>query len=56
MELQFEWDEQKANGNFKKHNVSFEQAKIVFYDPIAYIFQDQWHSVDEQREIIIGHD
>jgi uncharacterized protein len=56
MELQFEWDDQKANSNLKKHSVSFEQAKIVFYDPIAYIFEDKWHSVDEPREIIIGHD
>jgi uncharacterized DUF497 family protein len=32
MELQFEWDDQKANSNLKKHSVSFEQAKIVFYD------------------------
>ncbi|MFH7024723.1 MAG: BrnT family toxin [Heteroscytonema crispum UTEX LB 1556] len=56
MELQFEWDDQKANRNLKKHGVSFEEAKIVFYDPLAYIFEDKWHSVDEQKEIIIGHD
>ena len=56
MELQFEWDEQKAKLNLKKHSIDFEEAKIVFRDPLAYIFDDEWHSVGERREIIIGHD
>ncbi|MBE9195562.1 BrnT family toxin [Synechocystis sp. LEGE 06083] len=55
MNLQFEWDFQKAELNIRKHDVSFEDAKTVFYDPLAYIFNDEWHSTDEQREIIIGH-
>ncbi|WP_127085258.1 BrnT family toxin [Dulcicalothrix desertica] len=36
--------------------VSFEDAKTVFDDPDAYIFNDEWHSVNEQRETIVGHD
>ena len=56
MELQFEWDEQKAKLNLKKHSIDFEEAKTVFRDPLAYIFDDEWHSVGEKREIIIGHD
>ncbi|MFB2833351.1 BrnT family toxin [Floridanema evergladense] len=32
MELEFEWDEDKANANFKKHGVRFEKAKSVFND------------------------
>lgn len=56
MNLEFEWDNQKANLNLKKHSISFETAKTVFNDPLAYIFDDEWHSVEEQREIIIGHD
>ncbi|MEQ8756810.1 MAG: BrnT family toxin [Coleofasciculus sp. G1-WW12-02] len=55
MNLQFEWDDQKASLNLKKHGVSFEDAKAVFNDPLAYIFEDEWHSVGERREIIIGH-
>jgi len=39
----------------KKHGVSFEEAKTVFDNPLAVIFDDEAHSVDEQREIIIGH-
>ena len=56
MDLQFEWDDQKARLNFQKHGINFEEAKTVFRDPLAYIFDDQWHSVGEKREIIIGHD
>ena len=33
----------------------FEEAATVFADPLAAIFDDEAHSVAEQREIIIGH-
>lgn len=56
MYFEFEWDEQKAKTNFQKHGISFKDAKTVFQDIFAYIFYDQWHSNDEDREIIIGHD
>jgi uncharacterized DUF497 family protein len=35
--------------------VAFEEALTVFGDPLARIFDDEDHSVEEQREIIIGH-
>jgi len=41
--------------NLQKHGISFEAAKTVFDDPLAYIFDDEWHSIGELREIIIGH-
>jgi uncharacterized protein len=53
--MEFEWDGSKAIANFKKHSVSFEEAKTVFNNPLAIIFDDEVHSIDEQREIIIGH-
>lgn len=53
--MNFEWDESKAATNFQKHGVSFEEAKTVFANPQAVIFDDQAHSIDEQREIMIGH-
>lgn len=53
--MEFEWDESKAAANLKKHGVSFEEAKTVFANPIAVIFDDEAHSIDEQRELIIGH-
>jgi len=55
MSLRFEWDGDKAASNVRRHGVSFEEAQTVFYDPLACIFDDEEHSVDEIREIIIGH-
>ncbi len=53
--VRFEWDEDKARSNDRKHGVSFEEAKTVFDDSLAAIFDDERHSTGEQREIIIGH-
>jgi uncharacterized DUF497 family protein len=55
MSLEFEWDGDKAASNEKKHQVSFEEAATVFADPLAAIFDDEVHSEEEQREIIVGH-
>jgi uncharacterized protein len=55
MSLEFEWDEDKAASNQKKHRVTFEEAATVFADPLAAIFDDEEHSEEEQREIIVGH-
>ena len=53
--MQFEWNSLKATANLKKHGVSFEEAKTVFDNTLAVIFDDEAHSIGEQREIIIGH-
>lgn len=53
--MEFEWDQSKAIANLKKHGISFEEAKTVFDNPLAVIFDDEAHSIDERREIIIGH-
>jgi uncharacterized DUF497 family protein len=53
--VQFEWDQPKAITNSKKHNVSFEEATTVFANPLAVIFDDEAHSINEPREIIVGH-
>ena len=55
MSLRFEWDRRKAASNLSRHRVSFEEALTVFSDPLARIFDDEDHSVEERREIIIGH-
>jgi hypothetical protein len=55
MALEFEWDAKKAKENLAKHGVSFEEGLTVFADPLAKIFDDEEHSADERREIIIGH-
>ena len=53
--MQFEWDIEKAESNLKKHGVSFEEAKTVFGDFLARIFDDDEHSFEERRNGIVGH-
>ena len=55
MSLQFEWDENKARSNARKHGLTFEEASSAFADPLAAIFGDVSHSAAESREILIGH-
>lgn len=55
MAYHFDWERRKAASNAEKHGVTFEEANTVFSDPLAFIFDDEDHSTDEQREIIIGH-
>ena len=52
--FRFEWDTRKANANVKKHGVSFEEARTVFFDECAIQFHDPDHSVDEDRFIMLG--
>ena len=54
MKLNFEWDEEKAEANVKKHRVSFDEATTVFIDPFSVTIHDRDHSVDEQRYIGLG--
>ncbi len=55
MTTEFEWDESKASANFLKHGVTFEEAVSAFADALAVIFDDEGHSEEESREIIVGH-
>jgi len=55
MSLKFEWDRRKAASNLSTHRVSFQEALTAFADPLARIFDDEDHSIEQQREIIIGH-
>lgn len=54
MKLGFEWDEEKAKANLKKHRVSFDEATTVFTDPFSVTIHDPDHSADERRYIDIG--
>jgi uncharacterized DUF497 family protein len=53
--VQFEWDRKKAAINYRKHNVSFDEAVTVFYDPLSATFHDPEHSVGEERYITLGY-
>jgi uncharacterized DUF497 family protein len=51
----FDWDENKAENNIKKHGVSFQEAATVFGDPLAWTYPDPDHSDGERRWVTLGH-
>ena len=53
--LKFEWNEDKAAINLRKHDVSFDEAGTVFLDPLAVTYPDPDHAEDGDREITIGY-
>lgn len=53
--IKFDWDPAKAESNIKKHGVTFEEAKSVFYDEFALQFYDEDNSVlGEDRFLMLG--
>ena len=53
--IKFEWDGKKAESNIRKHGVSFDEAKSVFYDEFAIQFYDDENSqLDEDRFLLLG--
>ena len=52
--IKFEWDSGKEKGNIKKHGVSFDEAKSVFYDAFAILYEDSVPDHDEERFILLG--
>lgn len=54
MNLTFEWDEEKAEENLRKHKISFDEAKTVFNAPLSITIADPMHSDGEHRYIDIG--
>jgi uncharacterized DUF497 family protein len=52
--IAFKWDEAKSRANLKKHGVSFEEARSVFFDEYAVQFFDEEHSSEEERFIMLG--
>lgn len=52
--MRFDWDDDKAESNHRKHQVRFEEAQTVFLDSHAVDFLDAENSEDEDRFIRIG--
>jgi len=52
--IRFDWDPGKDLANRRKHGVSFEEAKSVFFDENAIQFFDEDHSDQEDRFIMLG--
>ena len=56
----FEWNDEKAVANLRKHNVAFELAQQVWDDPAHIIVfdryendEERWHAVGLVRGIVI---
>ena len=50
----FDWDTKKNTINIIKHGISFKEAATVFSDKSAKYFDDDTHSMDEERCVVIG--
>jgi len=48
------WDDKKNEINKKKHGVSFDEARTVFYDENAIRYYDPDHSDEEDRFLMVG--
>ena len=49
--MRIEWDQRKADLNYRKHGVSFEEAADALEDTLSKILPDPDHSADEERFI-----
>lgn len=54
MRLDFDWDFAKATSNAAKHGVTFDEAMLVFHDPLALTILDQDHGHAEERWVTLG--
>ncbi|MEG5056829.1 BrnT family toxin [Microcoleus sp. A2-C5] len=52
-DIQFEWNNNKAESNLEKHGVTFEEATEVFLDP--FYKEGDASSETEKRDFIIGY-
>ena len=52
--IKFEWDDRKDRANQRKHAVSFDEARTVFFDEFAIEFYDDPSSAKEERFLMLG--
>lgn len=50
----FEWDVYNRNKNLTAHGVTNEECEETFFDPDKKILEDEMHSENEARYILIG--
>jgi uncharacterized DUF497 family protein len=51
----FEWNREKARINWMEHHVLFTEAATVFFDQGAVYYEDEEHSDEEARYVVVGH-
>ena len=52
--MEFEWDPRKAEANYRKHRVRFEEVVEAFFDPYAVEFLYDTYSGHEIRFRLLG--
>ncbi len=52
--ISFGWDDPKDRANQRKHGVSFDEARTVFFDEFAIEFYDDPSSGKEERFLMLG--
>lgn len=53
-DMAYQWDNNKAAANLRKHGIDFADAVSVFADDLALVATDE--RFDEERFIIVGMD
>ena len=48
------WDPAKAEENWRKHGIRFEEAEAVLRDPLSVTLDDPLHSDDEDRYLAVA--
>jgi uncharacterized DUF497 family protein len=58
--VRFDWDPKKARENYRKHEVSFEIAALVFDDPGFVMYPDRdvdgeerWHTIGMVGDVLL---
>jgi uncharacterized protein len=54
VQIEFQWDREKARANLYKHGVSFEEAATIFADSFSLTIHDLAHSNGACRYVTIG--
>jgi uncharacterized protein len=54
VEIRFEWDSAKAGSNERKHGISFDEARTVFWDEQGLLLEDLDHPSGEARSVLLG--
>lgn len=52
--IEFEWDNEKASANLRKHGVSFDLPTQAFLDPFAVEWIDKREAYGEERTILLA--
>ena len=52
--ITFDWEGPKAETNLRKHDIHFNVAASIFFDPLSVTVPDPDHSIGEARFLITG--